>query len=169
MLRIGAIGYGARVSGLVDRIDELKAGVALVAVADPQTDKVNERLKSQDREGVTLYSDADEMLDAQTLDGVFVGTRCSLHATMAQKVLARDIPLYLEKPVATDMDDLRALAAAAPRKYRTQGAGPSPLPATSWQSDWMCGGLQKAPRRLDAPAPQASACWLLRRQSVPNG
>ncbi|MDP6380939.1 MAG: Gfo/Idh/MocA family oxidoreductase, partial [Phycisphaerae bacterium] len=43
------------------------------------------------------------------LDGVLVGTRCSLHATMAVPVLERGLPLFLEKPVATCYDDLRRL------------------------------------------------------------
>jgi predicted dehydrogenase len=53
------------------------------------------------------------MLDKAKLDAVLVGTRCSLHARMAVKVLQRDLPLYLEKPVATNMDDLLALRDAA--------------------------------------------------------
>ena len=35
-----------------------------------------------------FYLDYREMLDKEQLDGALVGTRCSLHATMAAKVLA---------------------------------------------------------------------------------
>ena len=59
-----------------------------------------------------MYPTADAMLDSETLDGVVIGTRCSLHAKMAVKVLDRNIALFLEKPAATTMPDLLALRAA---------------------------------------------------------
>jgi len=113
MYRMGVIGYGARISGMVGIIQTFKADTALVAVADPQADKVKAQLAEQGFDGVKLYADADEMLDAEELDGALVGTRCSLHSKMACKVLERDTPLFLEKPVATNMDDLKALAAVS--------------------------------------------------------
>ena len=59
-----------------------------------------------------FYQTADEMLDAEPLDGVVIGTRCSLHAAMGIKVLERGLALFLEKPVATTMADLLALRRA---------------------------------------------------------
>ena len=129
MLRMGVIGFGSRISGLVGAVQNFKADTALVAVADPQTDKVAAQLKEQGIEDVTLYTDADEMLDKEQLDGALVGTRCSLHATMAAKVLERGIPMFLEKPVATNMDDLKALAAAY-RKAKTPVVVSFPLRVT---------------------------------------
>ena len=45
------------------------------------------------------------MLQKETLDGVFVGTRCSLHTDFARLVASYGIPLFLEKPVATNRAD----------------------------------------------------------------
>ena len=129
MLRMGVIGYGARVSGIVGIIRSFKAGVELVAVADPQTDKVKGQLAEQGFENVKLYADADEMLDAEKLDGALIGTRCSLHSRMACKVLQRDIPLFLEKPIATNMADLKALAAVS-RTTKVQTVVSFPLRVT---------------------------------------
>lgn len=39
-----------------------------------------------------------------------VGTRCNTHTMYAVEVLQRGIPLFLEKPVSTTMEELRALA-----------------------------------------------------------
>jgi predicted dehydrogenase len=64
-----------------------------------------------DASGITFYDTADEMLDRELLDGVVVGTRCSLHASMGVKVLRRGIALFLEKPIATKIEDLMALKA----------------------------------------------------------
>ena len=58
---------------------------------------------------VRFYQDPDQMLNNEGLDGVLIGTRCSLHTQLALKVLAKELPLFLEKPVATNMEDLTAL------------------------------------------------------------
>ena len=129
MLRMAVIGYGMRISGIVDMIRNFKAGAELVAVADPQTDVVAAKLKTNNSENVKLYTDADEMLAAEKLDGVLIGTRCSLHARLGVKVLQHNIPLYLEKPIATNMDELRALAAAG-RKTTAQTVVSFPLRVT---------------------------------------
>ncbi len=52
------------------------------------------------------------MLDSEKPDGVMIGTRCSRHSSMAVKALERNLPLFLEKPVATTMADLVALKRA---------------------------------------------------------
>ncbi len=66
-----------------------------------------------DHSNTKFYTDADQMLDKEKLDGVMIGTRCSLHAKMAIKVLNRNISLFLEKPIATNMGDLLALRKSA--------------------------------------------------------
>lgn len=129
MLRMAVIGYGLRISGIVEMIRKFKAGTELVAVADPQTDAVAAKLKEKGYEGVRLYTGADEMLDAEELDGVLIGTRCSLHAQLGVKVLERNIPLFIEKPIATTMADLKALAAAS-RKTAAQTVVSFPLRVT---------------------------------------
>lgn len=42
-----------------------------------------------------------------------IGTRCSLHTKMAVKVLSKHLPLFLEKPVSTSIEDLILLKDAA--------------------------------------------------------
>lgn len=53
------------------------------------------------------------MLDQEKLDGVFIGTRDSLHTEMAIKVIERGLPLFLEKAISTNMEDLKRLSDAA--------------------------------------------------------
>ena len=114
MIRLGVIGYGGRAQGVIALIDALSAGVEVVAICDVRNDEIREQMKSaaKDTAKIAFYGDPDEMLDKGQLDAVLIGTRCSLHATMAMKVLKRNLPLYLEKPVATNMADLLALRAA---------------------------------------------------------
>jgi len=112
VLKIGIIGCGGRGYGMFGRMDAFKIDHKLVAVADPATVKIQKILQDDGHKETTLYADADEMLDNEQLDGVMVGTRCSLHAQMALKVLKRNIPLFLEKPIATNYEDLDALVRA---------------------------------------------------------
>ena len=103
---------------MVRLMREQDAEVRLAAIADPLGDSLGVQMRADgpDTDLPRFYRTADEMLDAERLDGVVIGTRCSLHAQMAVKVLAREIALFLEKPVATTMPDLLALrAASSPR------------------------------------------------------
>lgn len=110
-MKIGIIGYGGRISGMVDAILKFDLGVEIAAIADLNIDKVKQTLEQKGiaAKDISFYEDADEMLDKEKLDGVLIGTRCSLHTRMAVKVMDRNIPLFLEKPVATDMEDLQLL------------------------------------------------------------
>jgi predicted dehydrogenase len=111
-IKLGIIGYGKRarwVSQLMCSHDE---HTTIKAIADPNWSSAYEKCGDIERalvKDTTIYSDADKMLDSEDLDGVIVATRCSLHSQMALRVLDRDIPLYLEKPIAIHMDDLLAL------------------------------------------------------------
>ena len=121
MIRLGVIGYGGRAQGVLGLIGQLNAGTEVVAITDVRNDEIKQQLANRRAEDglhqaqadkMGFYDDPDEMLDKEQLDGVLIGTRCSLHAKMAVKVLERSLPLYLEKPVATNMADLLALREA---------------------------------------------------------
>lgn len=114
-IRLGVIGYGARAQGVIGLIDRLSAGVEVTAITDVRNDRLREQIASSggDADKIHFYIDPDEMLERERLDAVMIATRCSLHSRMAVKVLARNLPLYLEKPVATNMQDLLALRDAA--------------------------------------------------------
>ena len=115
MIRIGVIGYGGRIQGVIELMQRLNAGTDIVAIADIRNDEIKQSIKDkgQDPDKIKFYNDPDEMLDKEQLDAVMIGTRCSLHSKMAIKVLGRNLPLYLEKPIATNMNDLVALRNAA--------------------------------------------------------
>ncbi len=109
MLKLGIIGYGHRAAVLVRLIKKLKLNVKVHAVADIDIESSKKRLDDA-AETVNFYHDADKMLDTERLDGVLVGTRCNLHTPMGIKVLKRDLPIFLEKPVATSIEQIRRLA-----------------------------------------------------------
>ena len=113
--KIGIIGFGTRSSQVIR--DELKffPEMELVAIADLDLEEVKEKIAAiptLDIEKINLYENAIEMLDKEKLDGVFVATRCDLHASYAIEVLKRNICLFLEKPVVTTLDDYEKLKKA---------------------------------------------------------
>jgi predicted dehydrogenase len=111
MIRLGVIGYGRRIRHMLKTIDDFRAGTATVAVVDPQEASLRQAF-ADDLASATFYPDAATMLDTANLDGVVIGTRCSLHTPYAVQVLERGLPLFLEKPVAISADQLAALHAA---------------------------------------------------------
>jgi predicted dehydrogenase len=115
-LRMGVIGYGGRIEGVIRNcIQVLDSTAAVTAITDIRNDAIRKHLGAA-AQGIRFYDDADRMLDSEALDGVLIGTRCDLHTPMAVKVMARNLPLYLEKPVATNRDQILALFEAS-RSY----------------------------------------------------
>ncbi len=114
-LRVGVIGYGGRISGVIKScIRALDDTVKVAAITDIRNDEIRRQLGAE-AEGITFYDDADRMLDSERLDGVLIGTRCTLHTPMAIKVMSRNLPMYLEKPVAVNLEQILALHEASKR------------------------------------------------------
>jgi len=112
MKKIGIIGLGSRMNDIIRNEFKYFPEIEVVAIADINLEKTKERINNLevlDGEKIRLYEDAVEMLDKETLDGVFVATRCDLHKTFAVEALKRNIPLFLEKPVVQNMDDYYVL------------------------------------------------------------
>lgn len=112
MINIAVIGFGLRARGVFGNLYDCDKSVRLVAVCDPRDrEELKSEIKSigQDESKTLFYDDADKMLDEVCPDGVLIGTRCSLHVEMALKVIKRKIPLFLEKPVATNSFDMDRL------------------------------------------------------------
>ena len=112
-MKIGVIGCGYRISLMIGELLRLDPSLRIAAVVDPDREGSSRRLAGIGLPKPRYYPDPDEMLDREELDGVMIGTRCSLHTEMALKVLERGTPLFLEKPVATTMEDWRRLKEAS--------------------------------------------------------
>jgi predicted dehydrogenase len=109
--RIGVVGCGwwatrAHLPALSANPDAL-----IAALADPD---VGRRQAAADRFGVEHgYAGADEMLDAQQLDGVIVATPHRLHYEAARAALDHGAHVLVEKPMTIRAEDARALVALA--------------------------------------------------------
>jgi predicted dehydrogenase len=110
--RLAVIGLGHRAAGMVDAMQAVDPGVRIGAVADPDEEGARRRLGSE-HDKARVYSSAEAMLeDAAEYDGVIIGTRCHLHTEMAVKVASVGLPLFLEKPVSINLDEVEALREA---------------------------------------------------------
>ncbi|MCD4823261.1 MAG: Gfo/Idh/MocA family oxidoreductase [Phycisphaerae bacterium] len=65
-----------------------------------------------------VYADLDEMLAAEKLDGLVVVTPVKLTASLATRLLPRQIPLMIEKPPGQSPDETRQLLKLA-EQYNT--------------------------------------------------
>ncbi|WP_394918599.1 Gfo/Idh/MocA family protein [uncultured Robinsoniella sp.] len=132
MVKLGVIGYGVRIDMLADEFMSLLEKVQITAIADKNPERVKALLTKADSseimhqmeidkidglwrkcpmdpDTIHFYDTAQEMLDQEELDGVLVGTNCDTHAQLAEMVMKRGIPLFLEKPVGVTREDLELL------------------------------------------------------------
>lgn len=117
MKRIGFIGYGLRSETMMTAFRTLQAPITVAAIADPRWEQIAPGLADDPYFAHTrYYTDAEQMLALEELDGVFIGTRCSLHTHYACKVLEMGLPLFLEKPVSITREQYEQLRAAAQGK-----------------------------------------------------
>jgi predicted dehydrogenase len=111
--RLAVIGFGHRAAAMIASMQTVDPGVSIRAVADPDGESARRRLAMVGNAGARIYPSADAMLkDPADYDGVVIGTRCHLHTRMAIKVASVGLPLFLEKPVAINLEELVALREA---------------------------------------------------------
>ena len=112
--RIGLIGAGWW--GTYAHLPSLTTYPAaeVVALADPSAERL---AQAAERFGVALqFTDYREMLARVELDGVVVATPHATHYAIAMDVLARGVPLMLEKPMVLRAADARHLVRLANQK-----------------------------------------------------
>ena len=113
MIRLGVLGHGGRISGVIKHcLRPIEPDIRVVGIVDPNEKAARDRLDERDRSDVVFYKNLKEMARKAKLDALAVGTRCNLHAVYAAQAAAYDLPLYLEKPVATSMAQAAALERA---------------------------------------------------------
>ena len=127
IFNVGIIGFGKRSKdglcksmrnyGAIEGNDSFR----VVAIADIRPEEeLREGLESIGFGDARIYKTPEEMYENETLDGVIIGTRCSLHTKMAVINAKYGVPVLLEKPVATTDEDLERLCEICPEMdYKT--------------------------------------------------
>lgn len=108
-LRVGVVGCGTIALAHLPYIQ--KAGGDLVALADLS---IRQSSELADRFGVQrVYRRVEDMLDLEELDVLHVLTPPKSHASVAIAALDRGVATLVEKPMALDLREVVAMAAAA--------------------------------------------------------
>src|SRR5215213_10302283 len=147
-VRIGVVGAGgvaARHVRVLSGFDDTE----VVAVADPVPEAA-ERLAATC--GATAYADADTLLDREAVQAVYVCVPPFAHGEPERAVLARGLPLFVEKPLAADLPAAEQLAAEVEAAGVVTGTG----------YHWRClDTVERAAALLSgAPARLALGAWL---------
>ncbi len=106
--RIGFIGAGGiahRHLGVLEQFGD----VELVAFADVDRDRATAVAA---RFGARSYADHGSMLEAEALDALYICIPPFAHGAVEQAALAKRLPFFVEKPLATDLDTAEAIGRA---------------------------------------------------------
>ena len=95
-MKLGVIGYGTRISGVIKDIIKEEPDCYIAAITDVRNDELRRDAAQLGIKQAHFYNSAEDMIGTEQLDGILIGTRCSLHTEMALKVLRSGIPLFLE-------------------------------------------------------------------------
>lgn len=109
--RIGVIGAGGRVTGILEIMRRLEPEIQVVAVFDPAPESVmrlGERLAPE----VLVCASEAELCGRTDVDWVFVGSPNACHVSHAAMALEAGHHVFCEKPLATTVEDCHAMAKA---------------------------------------------------------
>jgi len=110
LLRVGVVGVGVMGSNHARVLSEM-SGVQLVGIVDPdrkQRDLVTRAV------GCPAFSDMDALLRGG-IDAVTIAAPTHLHHDLALECISRGVNLMVEKPIALNVAEGRAIVAAARR------------------------------------------------------
>jgi predicted dehydrogenase len=109
-MRIGVIGCGWIAETHLANLKALGEEVACVCDPDP-----GRRAWAAGLTGAEAFSDWESLLTGGEPEAVLVLTPPRAHREITVEVLERGLPVYLEKPVARDLEDARSIVATAER------------------------------------------------------
>jgi predicted dehydrogenase len=113
MLKIGIAGCGLQASTIASYLDVFGDEYEVKAVMDMNEAAAKQRLQEKQVKlsaDCRFYPDINAFLAAKPeLDGIIIGTYCTYHTEMACALEPLHIPLYIEKPVAVNLDQIRRL------------------------------------------------------------
>jgi predicted dehydrogenase len=113
---IGAGGIAHRHIAVLQHFDD----VEIAAICDPDLSRAREAAASIE---AAAYSDTEQMLDAVAVDALFICIPPFAHGAPERAALDRNIPFFVEKPVARDLATAEAIAAAVAKRGLVTGVG----------------------------------------------
>ena len=113
MIKIGVVGCGLQAATIASYLGVYNDDYEVVAVADINEANAKSRLaekKANVSADCKFYANVDEFIAAKPeVDGIIIGTFCTFHTETACKLEKLGVPLYIEKPVAINQEQLKQL------------------------------------------------------------
>ncbi len=100
-VKLGFIGTGGIANNHLNNLAKID-GVSVSAFCDIQLERAEQAARQW--KDAKAYSNIDQMLDDQKLDGIYICVPPMAHGEAELKVIERDIPFLVEKPLAIDME-----------------------------------------------------------------
>ena len=114
-LRIGVIGTGMMGCEHIRNVQAL-TGAEVTAISDPNDAPLEWARRELGGRSVSEFRDHRELLDADVVDAVIVASPNHTHVDVLRDVLASDVPVLVEKPMCTTMDDCRSVVEWSERR-----------------------------------------------------
>ena len=105
MYKIGIVGCGSRMHNVLKELSK-QEDIKVAVIVDPRASELHREFG----DSVQYFDNIDEYLDSGIeVDGYMVGTRCDTHTDIAIKLAKTNKPLFLEKPVSINLQQLKEL------------------------------------------------------------
>ena len=130
-VRVGVLGSGARAQGLMKTSLDFP-GVDYVAVCDAYKGRA-ERAKALTEGKATIYSDYRQVLDADDVDAVLIGSPDHWHRQMSLDALAAGKDVYIEKPMTYRVDEGLEIIEAVGKSDRIYQVGSQGISSATQQ------------------------------------
>jgi predicted dehydrogenase len=118
MLSIGIVGTGGIARAHVEGYRQFGEECQIVALCDPAPGRAEALRDDLGLGGARVYTDAADMLAAESLDLVSVATPPSTHAALSIAALEAGADVLVEKPMAPSLEECDAMIEAATRHGR---------------------------------------------------
>jgi myo-inositol 2-dehydrogenase / D-chiro-inositol 1-dehydrogenase len=168
-VRVGLVGYGSIASAVHAPVLRRLSTARLVAVADP--DPAARRQAARMR-SVAVGDDPGWLVDRTDIDAVVVCSPSGTHAEAGLAALSAGLHVYIEKPMATTLEDGRRIVEAASRANVTTVVGFNrrlhPLYSLGRRllAEGAIGAIEAVRCTFAEPIPRATmSAWKLKRAS----
>ncbi|MFZ4108268.1 MAG: Gfo/Idh/MocA family protein [Candidatus Planktophila sp.] len=105
-LRYGIIGAGSMGREHMQNI-RIMGGAIITAISDPHGPSQEAALALAP--GAAVFNDHRALLDSGLVDAVVISTPNDTHAEVLKDALASDVAVFVEKPLATTIEDLKSI------------------------------------------------------------
>lgn len=115
VLRIGVVGTGMMGCEHIRNVNALP-GAEIVAISDPNDEPLSWARRELGDRSVVEFRDHRDLLASDSVDAIVVASPNFTHVDVLRDVLATDVPVLVEKPMCTTVDDCREIVDRAGRR-----------------------------------------------------